>query len=107
MQEEFVQAVWTVHTYILTCVWDNRFYIRSYCTYHLYILTYVCLYVCLYVCTYVRMYVCMYSQHCLYKLGQHVLYIWSYCIILTVLCGIPMYNIVWAMLTVWDNWFLK
>ena len=31
----------------------------------------------------------------------------SYCIILTVLCGIPMYDIVWAMLTVWDNWFLK
>ena len=58
--------------------------------------------------TYSSMYVCMYSQHCLYKLGQQVLYIGSYCIIiLTVLCGIPMYNIVWAMLTVWDNWFLK
>ena len=34
-------------------------------------------------------------------------YIGSYCIILTVLCGIPMNNIVWAMLTVWDTWFLK
>ena len=41
------------------------------------------------------------------RMGQQVLYIGSYCIILTVLCGIPMYNIVWAMLTVWDNWFLK
>ena len=40
-------------------------------------------------------------------MGQRVLYIGNYCIILTVLCDIPMDNIVWAMLTVWDNWFLK
>lgn len=47
------------------------------------------MYVCMYVCTHL----CMYSQHCLYKLGQQVLYIYigSYCIILTVLCGIHMY----------------
>ena len=45
MQEEFVQAVWTVHTYILTL--NNEFYIGSYCVYHLYILTYVCMYVCM------------------------------------------------------------
>ena len=69
MQEEFVQAVWTVHTYILTCVWDNGFYIGSYCMYYLYIIKYVCMYVRMYVC----MYVCMYSQHCLYELGQQVL----------------------------------
>ena len=31
MQEEFVQAVLIVHTYILTCVWDNGFLIGSYC----------------------------------------------------------------------------
>ena len=45
MEEEFVQAVLTVHTYILTCVWNNGFYIGSSCVHHLYILTYVCMYV--------------------------------------------------------------
>ena len=48
----------------------------------------VCLCVCVSVC------VCV----CLHKLGQQVLYTGSYSIILTVLCGIHMYNIVW------DNW---
>ena len=38
MQEECVQAVLTVHTCILTCVWDNEFYRESYCVYHLYTL---------------------------------------------------------------------
>ena len=51
MQEEFVQAVLTVQTYILTRVWDNGFYVGSYCVYHVYTLKYVCMYVCMYVCT--------------------------------------------------------
>ena len=50
---------------------------------------------------YVRKYVCTVNTAC--TNWDNRFYIGSYCIILTVLYGIPMYNIVWAMLTVWDN----
>ena len=54
---------------------------------------------------YVCKYVCTVNTAC--TNWDNRFYIGSYCIILTVLCDIPMYNIVWAMLAVWDNWFLK
>ena len=66
--------------------------------------------VCCYVCMgqQVCMYVSMYVQSILpVQIGTMGSYIGSFCIILTVLYDIPMYNIVWAMLTVWDNWLLK
>ena len=96
MQEEFVQAVLTVHTYVHThmCMGQRVIYRELLCV--SFILTHVC------------MYVCMYVQSTLpVQIGTTCSYIGSYCIILTVLCGIPMYNIVQSMLTVWDNWFLK
>ena len=93
MQEEFVQAVLTVHTCILT--WDSGQ--LSYMLHIIYTYSRMC------------MYVCMYVQSTLpVQIGiTGSIYIGSYYIILTVLCGIPMYNIVWAMLTIWDNWFLN
>ena len=94
-----------IHTYTLTCVWDMGFIYGAICC-----ISFIHTHICVYVCTYVCMYVCMYVQSTLpvqIETTGSIHTVGSYCIILTVLCDIPMYNIVWAMLTVWNNWFLK